>query len=422
MKTSTRAGLAAAAAAVIATASAISVFAWGPERTTYTMANPADHVTFNSIVDNNQEVGDERYFVSASQYTGDASQNVWSDNTIVENGKEYVVRMYVHNNAASNLNLVAENVRAYVNLPTETSDSIMVEGTIYSSNATPNKVWDQTTFKSANGEKFNLTYVEGTAKYYNTKNGSLRTFNLDTANYDLFTDKGVLLGYDSMNGQIPGCIEYSGYLTFHVKAQFETVPETMVTKEVQIDGADAWSSSVLAKAGDKVNYRIQFKNNGNVTMEDVIIRDILPAGLSYVKGSTEVYNSINPNGVVVSDGIVSETGINIGDYESNSNAWIYFSAIVDDSMAEVCDNTILRNVIQANGGYGTVEDYADVAIEGQVCDQPDTPDEPDTPEDTTPVVPSLPKTGPESIIGGVVGAASLITAGAYYIISRKKLN
>ena len=187
MKTILKASLGIAAAAVVTVASAVSVFAWGPSRATYTMANPADHITFNSIVDNNQEVGDERYFVSASPYTGNASNNVWSDNTVVEDGKEYVVRMYVHNNAASNLNLIAKDVRAYINLPTEASDSITVEGTIYSSNANPTKVWDQTNFTSKNGENFNLTYVEGSAKYYNTKNGVLREFSLDTTNYDLFT-------------------------------------------------------------------------------------------------------------------------------------------------------------------------------------------------------------------------------------------
>ncbi|MBQ1625555.1 MAG: hypothetical protein II096_05965, partial [Erysipelotrichaceae bacterium] len=207
-----------AAVAAIAGAGAYMAFAWGPNRDTYTMAKPADHVVFNSITDNNKEVGDERYFVSASEYTGSASSNYWSDKTQVENGKEYVVRMYVHNDAAANLNLTAENVRAYVVLPTDTATSITVSGKIYSSNANPTTVWDETTFTSKNGEKFNLAYVDGSAKYYNTKDGKLRTFNLNANN--LLTSKGELLGYDQMDGKIPGCIQYSGYVTFHVKAQF----------------------------------------------------------------------------------------------------------------------------------------------------------------------------------------------------------
>ncbi len=373
MKKFTKACLGLGAVAAIATTSALVAFAWGPSRTTYTMAKPADHVVFNSITDNNKEVGDERYFVSASEYTGDASKNYWSDSTEVENGKEYVVRMYVHNNAASNLNLIAENVRAYVILPTETSTSITVNGKISSSNANPTTVWDQTTFKSKNGEKFNLAYVKGSAKYYNTKDGKLRIFNLDTANNDLFTNKGMLLGYDQMDGKIPGCSEYSGYVTFHVKAQFAAKPALSITKEVKILGTDTWSEQVKAKSGDTVRYRIGFTNTGNTTLENVTIRDVLPAGLTYVKGSTTIFNTAHPKGVTLSDNIVSNNGINIGNYNAGANAWIYFNATVDAAVSEKCNNSLLRNVAQASGGQGTAkEDTADVLVDGKVCEETPT--------------------------------------------------
>ena len=370
MKKTTKACLGFGAVAVIAATSALVAFAWGPSRTTYTMAKPADHITFNSIVDNNKEVGDERYFVSASEYTGDASKNHWTDSTEVENGKEYVVRMYVHNNAASNLNLVAENVRAYVVLPTDTSTSITVNGKISSSNAKPTTVWDQTTFKSKNGEKFILANVKGSAKYYNTKDGKLRTFNLDTANNDLFTNKGMLLGYDKMDGKIPGCSEYSGYVTFHVKAQFAAKPALEITKEVKILGTDTWSEQVKAKAGETVRYRIGFKNTGNTTLKNVTIRDILPKGLTYVKGTTTIFNTAHPKGVTLSDNIITDNGMNIGDYNAGANAWIYFNATVDKAVSEKCSNSLLRNVAQASGGQGTAkEDTADVLVDGKVCEE-----------------------------------------------------
>jgi uncharacterized repeat protein (TIGR01451 family) len=356
-----------AAVAAIAGAGAYMAFAWGPSRTTYTMDKPADHVVFNSITDNNKEVGDERYFVSASEYTGDASKNYWSDKTQVENGKEYVVRMYVHNNAASNLNLTAENVRAYVVLPTDTATSITVSGKVYSSNANPTTVWDETTFTSKNGEKFNLAYVDGTAKYYNTKDGKLRTFNLNASN--LLTNKGELLGYDKMDGKIPGCSQYSGYLTFHVKAQFAEKPAIEVSKEVKILGSDTWSEEVKAKSGDTVRYRIHVKNSGNTTLKNIVVRDILPTGLTYVKGTTTIVNTAHPKGVALSDGIVTDKGINLGDYAAGAGAWLYFNATVDSSVSEKCTNTLLRNVIQASAGTttGTKEDTADVLVDGKTC-------------------------------------------------------
>ncbi len=357
-----------AAVAALAGAGAYMAFAWGPtDRATYTMAEPADHVVFNSIRDNNQEVGDERYFVSASEYTGNASNNYWSDKTQVEDGKEYVVRMYVHNNAASNLNLVAENVRAYVVLPTDTATSITVSGKVYSSNANPTTVWDETTFTSKNGEKFNLAYVDGSAKYYNTKDGKLRTFNLNANN--LLTSKGELLGYDQMDGKIPGCIQYSGYVTFHVKAQFAAKPAIEVSKEVKILGTDTWSEEVKAKSGDTVRYRIHVKNSGNTTLQNVVVRDILPTGLTYVAGSTTIVNTAHPKGVALSDGIVTDKGINLGDYAAGAGAWLYFNATVDKAVSEKCNNTLLRNVIQASAGTttGTKEDTADVLVDGKTC-------------------------------------------------------
>ena len=363
-------GLGIAAVAALAGAGAYMAFAgWGPSRDTYTMKVPADHVTFNSIVDNNQEVGNELYFVSASKYTGSASTNYWSDKTAVENGKEYVVRMYVHNNAAGNLNLTAEDVTAYVVLPTNTATSIEVSGKIYSSNAKPQKVWDSTTFVSKNGEPFNLAYVKGTAKYYNTKDGKLRTFNLDTASNDLFTSKGVKLGYDQMDGKIPGCNQYSGYLTFHVKAQFAEKPELEISKEVKILGTDTWSEKVTAKAGETVRYRIHVKNSGNTTLKNVVVRDILPTGLTYVKGSTTIVNTAHPKGVELSDGIVTDKGINLGDYASGAGAWLYFNATVDKAVAEKCNNSTLRNVVETSAGTstGTKQDTADVYVEGKTC-------------------------------------------------------
>ena len=357
-----KAGIGIAAVAAVAATGALVAFAWGPSRTTYTLEKPATKVTFNSITNNNKEVGDERYFVSASPYTGDASQNHWTDNTEVENGKEYVVRMYVHNNAASNLNLTAKDVKAYVVLPTTTGTEITVSGKITSSNADPVSVWDETTFKSKNGEKFNLAYVDGTAKYYNNAG----TFKLGTS---VFTNSGQLLGYSKMDGNIPGCIQYSGYLTFHVKAQFAAKPALEIQKEVKLLGTDTWSEQIKAKAGDTVRYRIQVKNTGNTQLQNVHVFDVLPKGLTYVKGSTTVANATNPKGIVVSDNIVTDNGINIGTYGAGANAWIYFNATVDKSVSEECGNTILRNIAQTSAGSstGTKEDTADVIVDGKTC-------------------------------------------------------
>ena len=185
-------------------------------------------------------------------------------------------------------------------------------------------------------------------------------------------------------------------------------PGFTIDKTVQLEGGKEWSENVSAKAGDKVRYRIQFKNTGNTTLKNVVIRDILPANMSYVAGTTVLYNSANTNGKTLADGIVSANGINIGDYAKGSEATIYFYATVSADLKDNCEDSTLTNTVK--GKYNNDEktaktDTADVTVAGKEC---------------KPVEPELPRTGADSIIGSTIGLASMATAAAYYIASRKK--
>ena len=188
------------------------LLAWGPDRTTFTMDKPASYVTFNSIVDN-PGVGDERNFTRIRETGSDT----WSDTATIQEGKEYTIRMYVHNNAASNLNLVATNVRAALNLPLNTyTTDFTVNGFISADNAKPAKVWDQVIVRS--DKEFRLQVVS--AKYFNNVTGTTNGWDLSN---DLFTNAngGALLGYTSLDGKIPGCLQYAGYIIVKVKPQFK---------------------------------------------------------------------------------------------------------------------------------------------------------------------------------------------------------
>ena len=410
MNKSLKSGALLASAAAVAFLS-VPTFAYGPARAEFTMETPATYVTFNSIVDNNKEVGNEFNFFSTSLYTGNYADNSWKDEITVEDGKEYILRMYVHNTAYSGSGLVAEDTTAYVILPTTSASELTVSGKIYSSNANPQKVWDSATFKSKNGEKFNLAYVDGTAEYYNTKNGELRKFTLGK---ELLSSTGALLGYDTMDGKIPGCIEYSGYVTLRVKAQFEQTADLDITQEVRVKGSDTWAESTAANCGDTVEYRIHYKNTGTAIQKDVLIRETLPSGQTLVPGTTQVYNQGN-DGVIVSDNITSESGINIGNYAAGGGAWIYFEATVNSDVCECGDaDVIQRAKVEANGGYQTESDETDVNIDIKACETPVTPVDP-TPE-------KMPTTGPADVVTGVVAATALTTATGYFVASRKKLN
>jgi uncharacterized repeat protein (TIGR01451 family)/LPXTG-motif cell wall-anchored protein len=350
----TTALIAIVAAAIVVPA---TLFAWGPDRPTYTINNPADHITFNSITDN-PNIGDERNFVGIRE---NGSNSTWSDNITVQPGKEYVVRMYVHNNAASSLNLVAENVTAKVNLPTNTAKSLQVNGFINSTNASPQEVYDHAVMNSA--QDFNLAYQPGTLKYFTNASGA-NGFNIPES---VFTSAGAKLGYDKLDGKIPGCFQYAGYLTFVVKPQFANPSSDFsVNKQVRKDGTGAaFAESTNVMPGDTVNYRIEVKNTGNAAINNVIVKDKLPAGVTLVPGTVEILNANNPGGAYIQDGDkVVTTGVNIGAYSPGSNALVIFNAkVAANDQLPTCGPNKLTNIASAQPeGQNPKEDGADVNV------------------------------------------------------------
>ena len=335
----------AAAAMVIAVVAVpAGLMAWGPNRPTYTMAHPADHVTFNSITDATN-YGDERNFVTISQ---DGTN--WTDDVTVANGQEYYVRIYVHNNAASNLNLVAQNVMARLNVPTQTANRIQVDGYVDSTNASPNSVWDQAVFHGANNANFKLSYVSGSASYHNGKG----QFALG----DSITSTGAKLGYDKMDGNIPGCFEYSGAVFLKVKAQ---TTDFNISKTVRKAGSGSFSENVAVNPSDKVDFQLYFKNTGGLNQTTVSMKDVLPAGLSYVPGSTYVHDDKGTRNVA--DGITAG-GMTMGSYLPNGDVYVKFTAQVaaNDKLAACGNNNLVNTMSATTAENGTKTDTASVTV------------------------------------------------------------
>ena len=340
------------------------VWAWGPSRPSFTIEKPADYITFNSITNNPVIGGDEKDFVGIREVGSNAK---WTNNMKVQNGKEYYVRMYVHNNAASNLNLVAENVVAKLNVPTTTAKNVTVQGQISASNAKPNTVWDEATFSSDND--FNLAYVAGSALFEN--NGMGKTKLPDS----IVNNTGATLGYSKLDGKIPGCFQYAGYVTVKVKAQVsqpqeKTDIDLAKTVRNKTNGEKTWTETVSAKGGDTVQFQIHAKNTGSAGIQNLVIRDILPKGLNYVAGTTKLYNTSNPNGLKVSDNIIQNSGINIGTYQANGDAYVRFDATVAaEKDLPVCGDNVLTNIAQASDQKIVKNDTASVRITKK-CDTP----------------------------------------------------
>lgn len=338
------------AAAVIVPA---ALYAWGPtDRPTFTADKPADYITFNSITDN-KDYGDERNFVRIKD-AADQSAGNWKDEIVVQPGKEYLVQMYVHNNAASSLNLTATNTRVMANVPTTTGKKVQIDGFITADNAKPKQVWDQAIFTS--DRNFNLAYVNGSTKLYNNAFGKAGT----TLSDNIVTNQGALVGYDKLDGKVPGCFQYSGYVSFKVKAQVAETANFTVTKEVSKHGANDWKENYTAKPGETVDYLIQYKNIADAQQDNVMISDKLPAGMTYVTGSTMLGTPVGT--AKASDNIVKD-GINIGSYKKGGGAWMTFSAKVPaNDKLPVCGTNKLINTAKATTDYGWKEDTATVTV------------------------------------------------------------
>jgi uncharacterized repeat protein (TIGR01451 family)/LPXTG-motif cell wall-anchored protein len=444
--------IAALSTAVLA-AGAVStavVSAWGDNaggRATYTVKQIndgvlGDKIVFNAIKDDTLPKGnikDERNFVAARDAsTGNHGvDNVWQNNEItVEEGKTYIVRLYAHNNNPKGKDAVAKDVAVNFSLGTVVSKEQRVDGYINSSNATPSKYWDDVVFKSADGRKFYLDYVEGSALLENNYVGKKPGVKLS----DNVVTGGVKIGSDSLNGEVPGCYDFANYITIEVKPVFEN---TSIEKKVRKLTDEKFSEEVNAEVGETVEFQIHYKNLNASEVKDVVIRDSLPKNMELVKGSTKLYNTNYPKGATVNNDSIVTDGINIGDYKVNGSAYVRFQATVKDNSLG-CGTNRLTNWAKADALVGTstnvkafaVQDDADVYVEKK-CKE----DKPETHKceivkgtyygikgnevnyDTYKKEcekKEMPKTGATELTSAALGLGGVVTAAGYLLASRKQ--
>ena len=318
-----------------------------------------DSIIFNSI--SNGKIGDEKNFVGArlDDGTNAGADNVWNGNEItVENGAVYFIRAYVHNNSPLGDDAVAENVKVAFNIPTVSAKIIPINGFIFCDNAVPSKYWDGVTLTSDNF--FHLEYIYGSALLENDGVGGNGGIALsDEIVTKAASNNGTLIGYASLNGEIPGGC--ASYVTIKVRVVFDS--EYTVEAKTRLAGATGpspWSTQVEANIGDEVEIQIQYRNTSEETQENVMIKNILPSNLEYVAGSTLIYNVKYDGASIDQDSIVT-TGINIGNYAAGANAYIRFTAKIVDTDLVNGSNTLV-NWTQCGIGQITLQDYAAVVV------------------------------------------------------------
>jgi uncharacterized repeat protein (TIGR01451 family) len=369
--------------AAVATAlmGAVAFAGWGPSRPVYDWNNPAERSgsmngpVFNSFI-NTPVYGDERAFVDAKD-SAITTAGGFNDQVPVEVGKEYLVRVYVHNNAHESTNAsglgVAKNTKVRVKLLPGMANGHGITGFISADNdvdkngnPVTGELWDTVDLRN-DQTPFAVEYVPGSAQIVNGN------FPQGTPLSDEIVDGGVLIGDDAMNGDLNGCFEFQAYVNIKVRV---VAPELTIKKTVRKAGETAWKEVVDAKPGETVQWLVEVKNTGSTVQNNVTAYDLLPPHVEYVPNTAKWY-SANENGTAydfdqfeISDG---DGGYIFGNYAANGGS---FLARFDTKVLGNFDpcSISIRNIAAT---YSTQnpdeqEDYADVRITREDC-QPDEP-------------------------------------------------
>ena len=409
-----------------------SASAWGPERATFTMEQPATYPTFNSIT-NNPTIGDERDFVRIGEINADVT-SLKNEVEIVP-GRQYLVYIYYHNNASATFNDSAHDhsgVALKTRLATSFSTVLTpnekgkITATVSAENANPTSVWDEA-YMTTKTEKVLIHYVAGSAKIHNDwgTNGWVMPSTL-------FTEEGAWLGLNALNGVIPGCEEYHGVVNYVIQAD---ELGGSIDKTVSKDGEEFAESANLAP-GEEATYMLTIANTGDVALTNATIKDVLPAGLSLVPGSVKLRANASETWDQLGDEIFGN-GYNLDTIGTGNTVYIQYKVVAGDDFD--CNGTELTNkatlTYDSDKTTGeTKEDTTTITVKKDDC----TPPEEDLDDcETNPSqekcqncitnpnlegCQELPNTGPVEIIMAIIIVAGSSCGGYYLYRTKKTLN
>lgn len=310
----------------------------------------ADAPRFNFLA------GDEELFTGARGGSSD-----WSDPITVNDGDTFIGRVYYHNGIVDS---VAQNTRIKVGLPDALrAGTNNLAASISADNA--ETVTDTIIDGTVNGlsgltinasENLAVDYVPGSVKWYPNarQTGAAQQPLLFGQNgSELFGANGLRIG------DINGCWEYAGWVTFVARVSKVSVPGLEITKTVKnVSDNTAYGKSVQADQSDTVNFRIVVKNSGDCDLDPVKVFDQLPTDLAAVAGTGRLTNDGATAPFNLSD-LMSATGVNLGLMAPNETATLTFDAV---PYGTITVQKSVRNIAIAASGSLQKQDYADVVL------------------------------------------------------------
>lgn len=313
---------------------------WGPPRDTFTMENPSPYVTLNSITDH-PNAGDTRNFFSVKP--AEDSNASFANSLRIAGMRRYTAALYFENSASPGVNVAATNTRVQMMFPSTITGSARIDGIIRADGASPPVVWDSAilTLPDAN-DSVALRVVPDSAMIHS----SGRANGTAVAVEQLFSDSGVLVGCDTLDGTLTGERKCEGWVTVDfITAQ----PSFTIESWVAASGLPNFATNQKVRPGDTLSIKIEYRNTGNVTQNDVVMRiESLPRCGPVVQGSTVIANSTSDGKWVrVSDGIDESHPVNIGSYPPGANAYLGFKI-------KLCDRDALSREYEHQWSSGSL--------------------------------------------------------------------
>ncbi len=112
--------------------------------------------------------------------------------------------------------------------------------------------------------------------------------------------------------------------------------EKLVKNETK--GETEWFNANIAVPGDTLQYYVWFKNVGDGSASELLVKDVLPSQVSYIPGSTVLH--IDGNEQSLADGIAGK-GVSVPDLIPGKEGYITFKVEVSENVA---DKTVLTDI------------------------------------------------------------------------------
>ena len=345
---------------------------WTPNRPVYDWNNPDDRKgsldgpRINAFV-NTPYYGDERAFFDVRKQEN-MNKDAYDDvlHNVSDGSKKLVLRTYIHNGANQSTNDsgkgVAKDTKVRIDIPEGANHAMRARSYISISNPAPGYPAEVTdTAEMVDYKGFSLDYVEGSARVYNAANpgGSQLSDNVVGA--------GTKIGYDQMNGNLPGCFEFQTFVEITVEVK---PSDTAISKVVRKAGAPTYGENTTVKPGEKVQWMLKYENKGQTKQDHVRIYDSLPKHLRVEPGSVRwIYKGANgvDQDVKMSDADLFSKQVDFGTWQSNTFFYIRFDTVALDDF-EGCEVDLI-NQMRSNSTQEPSEkrDNAGVKIVKENC-------------------------------------------------------